>query len=120
MSARIAKPIATVGWRRRSSRKAARSRRAAEIASKSSGAVVMASIPHARIEHGVAQIHQQIDDHIGRREQQDDALYDGVVAAQDRIDREPADAGDREHGLRHDDAADQHRHAYADDGYDRN
>src|SRR6266849_4746873 len=61
------------------------------------------SVPDARVEQRIAQIDQQIDQHIGGRENQDDALDDRVVAAQDGIDREPSEAGYRKHRLGNDD-----------------
>ena len=67
----------------------------------------------------VAEVDEQVDQHVGGREHQDDALDDRIVAAQDRIDGQPADAGDREHRLGDDDAADQQRDADADDRHDR-
>ncbi len=51
------------------------------------------SVPDPRIEQRVAQVDQQVDQHVDRREQQDHALDDRIVAPQDRIDRQPADAG---------------------------
>ena len=62
---------------------------------------------------------RQIDQHVDEAEQQHDALDDRIVAAQDRIDGQPAEARDGEHALGHHRAADQERDADADDGHDR-
>ena len=67
----------------------------------------------------VGQVHEQIDDYVDYREQQDDALDDGVVAPDDGIDGQAADARHGKHGLGDHDAPDQQRDADADDGDDR-
>ena len=59
------------------------------------------SVADPRIEEGVADVDQQIDQHVADREHQHDALDHRIVAAQDRIDGQPADAGNGEHGLGH-------------------
>src|SRR6266568_7562593 len=76
-------------------------------------------VPDARVEQRIAQIDQQVDQHIGGRENEDDALDDRVVAAQDGVDREPPEAGDSKHRLGDDDAADQQRNPDPDDCHDR-
>src|SRR5713226_7608057 len=82
-------------------------------------AMTVALVPDAWVEQRIAQIDQEVDQHIGGRENQDDALDDRVVAAQDRIDRQPPETGDREHRLGHDDPRYQQRDADADDRHDR-
>src|SRR5580693_5176577 len=84
----------------------------------SAGASAMLE-PHAGIEEGVAHVDEEIDDDVDSREDQCHALDDRVVAAEDGVDREPADAGNGEDRLRDDDAADQQRDAAADHGDDR-
>src|SRR6202030_4289635 len=106
-SSRI-EPTITVGWRRTASRS---QRLCATTGAAMSAGATAISVADARIEQSVADVDREIDQHIGGREQQDDALDDRVVAAQDGIDGEPADAGDGEHRLGNDDAADKARHA---------
>ena len=77
------------------------------------------SIPDARVEHGVEHVDHEIDDDIRAREHEDDALDHRIVAAQDRVDRQAAEARNREHALGDDDAADQQRDADADHRDDR-
>src|SRR5262249_23108624 len=77
-----------------------------------------AAIANPRVEHGVGEIDDQIDQHVNEAEQQHDALDDRIVAAQDGIDREAADARDREHRFGDHSAADQERNADADYGDD--
>ena len=61
----------------------------------------------------------EVDHNVDEREQQDDRLDGRIVARQHGVDRQPAEARDREDALGHDDAADQQRHAEADDRDDR-
>ena len=65
------------------------------------------------------QVDHQVDQHVDEAEQQHDALDHRIVAAQDRIDGQPAEARDGEHALGHHRAADQQRDADADHGDDR-
>src|SRR6185436_10110233 len=51
------------------------------------------SITDAWIEQHVANIHREVDEHVGARKDQHHALDDRVIAPQDRIDREPPDSG---------------------------
>ena len=57
--------------------------------------------------------------HVNAAGQQDQALDDRIVAGEDRIDRQPPEAGNVEHALGDDDAGNQQREAGADDGEDR-
>src|SRR5579862_4092850 len=77
------------------------------------------SVPDARVEERIAQIDQEVDQHIGGREYEDDALDDRVVAPEDGVDREAPEPGDGKHRLGDDDAADQQRDADPDDRHDR-
>src|SRR5215208_4891197 len=54
-------------------------------------------VADARVEEHVREIDQQVDHHVDEREQQDQALDRREVACQHRIDREPAEPGDRVH-----------------------
>src|SRR4051812_20589356 len=81
-------PIAMVGLRRTKTRK--RARRPGSASGMST--VVVISVADAWIEEGIAEIDQQIDQHVDAGEHQYDALDDRIVAPRDRIDDEPADA----------------------------
>ena len=77
------------------------------------------SIADARVEQRVAEIDQQVDDDIDRRENEDQTLHDRIVAAQDGIGGQAAEAGDVEDRFRDHHAAEQRGDADADDGDDR-
>ncbi len=115
-------PIATVGWRRRNVPMRPRTGATAGTAAVAVTAV-MAVIGQYRmrgVEHRIEHVDHEIDDDIRAREHEDDALDHRIVAAQDRVDRQAAEAGDGEHALGDDDAADQQRDADADHRHDRN
>src|SRR4029078_4527648 len=78
------------------------------------------SIADPRINQGIGDIDHQIDQHIDKAEQQYDALDHGIVPTQDRVDRQPAQARNREHAFGHQRAADQQRDTDADYRHDRN
>src|SRR5688572_32670536 len=59
-----------------------------------------------RVERRVEQIDAEIEQHEDPAEQQDHALDDGIVALEDRVEQQPADTGQREDVLDHDNAAD--------------
>src|SRR5512135_378459 len=69
------------------------------------------SVADPRIEQRVAEVDQQVDDDVHGGEQQRDALDDRIVAPQERVDGQPAEPRNREHGLGDDHAADQQRDA---------
>src|SRR5262245_55460443 len=50
------------------------------------------SVPNARIEHSVAQIDEQIDDHVDPGEHQDHTLDDRIIALCNGIDHKPPNA----------------------------
>src|SRR4051794_24020022 len=102
-----AAPATMVGWRRRKPRAFGVAIEKAGAAMSADATLIRLSIAHARVDQGVADVDREVDEHVSRREQQRDALDDRVVAPQDGVDGEPAKARDREHGLGHDDAADQ-------------
>src|SRR5687767_6910467 len=104
MSSSTTPPTMAVGWRRSASRKL---RQVGETGfGVSSVAVAIssegASVTDAWVEEHVAQVHRQVDEHVGGGEHQHHALDDRVVAPQDSVHSEPADTGKREHGLGHD------------------
>src|SRR4051794_26765962 len=112
-------PAIAVGWRRKMACSLPRcGTLKARAAPSSAGAIVM-SVPDPGIEQRVADVDGEIDEHVPRREHQDDALDDGIVAPQDGVDDETADAGDGEYRLGDDDAGDEQRDADADDRRDR-
>jgi len=76
-------------------------------------------IADARIEERVAEVNDQVDQHIGCGKDQDDPLNDRIVATQDRIDGQPAEARDREYRFGDDDTRDQRGHPDPDDRRDR-
>src|SRR5689334_16868666 len=82
MRRRITPPAIAVGWRRNASRKR---RQVGEAAT---------SVADARIEQRIAEIHEQVDDHVGAREDEHHALDDRIVAPQDRVHGQPPDARD--------------------------
>src|SRR5687768_11062267 len=108
MAASTIPPTIAVGWRRNASLK-----RPGATAASVRAAVAM-SVADARIEVHVGEVHREVHEHVGAREDQDHALDDGIVAPQDRVHREAPDARDGEHGLGDDRAADQERDADAD------
>src|SRR5882762_223329 len=110
-------PTMAVGWRRNASRNHC------QVGDANFGAertAVVISVADARVEQPVRKIDQQVDQHVHAGEQQDYALNDRVIAPQNRIDRKPADAGNREHRLGDDRATDQQCDADADYGNDGN
>src|SRR5690606_14406632 len=72
--ASTAAPATAVGWRRKASRKRGQD---------GEGAGAAMSVADARIEQPVGQVHGEVDQHVDAGEQQDHALDDGVIAAQD-------------------------------------
>src|ERR1700682_2248220 len=94
MQIRMTPPMSAVGWRLKASRK----RRQVgdidlcEAIDGSIKVIAPISVAYARIEENVRQVDQQIDQHVDRGKIQNHALDDGIVAAQNRIDRQPPDA----------------------------
>src|SRR3546814_9626666 len=83
---RMVEPMTMVGlWRIQSSR----GLRGTEVVSV---VAVIASVPDTRIEEGVADVDQQVHQHLGPRKQDDQPLDDRVVALQDRVHRQPSEA----------------------------
>src|ERR1700693_6004845 len=120
MTMRMTPPISAVGWRLNASRKR-RQVGDTDLGVALDGAikvVALTSITYARIEKNVRQVDQEIDQYVDRGKYKDHALNDGIVAAQDRVDRQPPDSRQREYGFGHDRAADQQRDTHADDGHD--
>src|SRR4051794_21645797 len=107
---RIARPATNEGVRYQRLRNP-RARSTGTAGSCSTAAAVAASVisvePHPWIEHGVDDVRDQVDQHHQDREHQRDALDDGEVALQDRVDHQAADPGQGEHLLDHQRAADE-------------
>src|SRR5688572_536404 len=96
MASSTSPPMIAVGWRRSASRKL---RQVGETGFGMSSAAADMLVADARVEEHVAQVHREIDQHVCGGEDQHHALDDRVVAPEDRVDREPADAGERENGF---------------------
>ena len=75
--------------------------------------------PHPRVEHGVQQVGDQVDEDERDADDQGEALHDGVVARRDRVVQRLADAGQREDRLGEDRPAEQGAERQPDDGDDR-
>src|SRR5262245_39721180 len=61
----------------------------------------------AGIEEAIEQVDGEVDDDEGDGREEDRALHDRIVAVVDRLNRQAADAGPREHGLGDDGTAEQ-------------
>src|SRR3546814_14364181 len=86
----MVEPMTMVGlWRIQSSR----GLRGTEVVSV---VAVIASVPDTRIEEGVADVDQQVHQHLGPRKQDDQPLDDREVALQDRVHRQQSEAGNVE------------------------
>src|SRR3989442_276649 len=120
MTMSMTPPTSAVGWRLNASRKRRHVGDTDLVATGAARAVVLISITYPRIEQHVRKIDRQIDQHVDRGKNQDHALDDGIVAAQDGVDGEAADAGQREHCLGDNGAADQQCDAHADDRHHGN
>src|SRR3984893_9305241 len=93
-------PTMIVGWRR--TYRQTRCRHAVVRAGRAISlwrTAISRSISDARVNQRVAEFDQQVDQHRGGREDQDDPLDDRIIAPQDRVDGQPAEPGDREHRL---------------------
>lgn len=44
---------------------------------------------HTRIEEGIKKVDEEIDQHVGQGNEQQAALYDGVVTRKDTVDHQP-------------------------------
>src|SRR5258706_5813295 len=80
-------PAMAVGWRRSASRKL---RQVGETGFGTSSAMAAMSVADAGVEEHVAQVHREVDQHVGRGKHQHYALDDRGVAAQDRDHRDPS------------------------------
>src|SRR5439155_215239 len=67
--------------------------------------VVGSLIPNARVEEGVGDVREEVHRHERRRDHQHRALDDGIVAGEDPLDDQSADAGQREDRFRQHGAA---------------
>src|SRR2546422_2615033 len=77
------------------------------------------SQPNPRVEVGVEDVNDQIDEHEGGREEEDRRLHHRIVAVVDGLDRQSADARPGEDRLGDDRAAEQRAQLDPDDGHDR-
>src|SRR3954452_11143302 len=73
----------------------------------------------ARVEDRIQEVHREVDDDVADRRDQDDALDDRVVAREDGVERELAEAGQDEDLLGHHRAGDQQAELEAEDRHDR-
>src|SRR5262245_2886745 len=77
------------------------------------------SHPNPRVEQGIDQVRGEVDQHDAEREGQGQRLNHHVVAGEDGLDHPRAEAGQREHALDDDRAADDVRQPYTDERDDR-
>src|SRR5688500_5804539 len=105
---RTTPPTIAVGWRRNASRNRCH---VGDTDLPAGMATALISVADARIEQHIADIHEQIDHYVRRREHQDHALVDRIVAAQNGIHRKTADARYGKHRFGDDCAADEERDA---------
>src|SRR6202521_719466 len=101
MPIRMTPPMSAVGWRLNASRNR-RQVGDTDLGEAIDGAtkvVAPISIAYARIEKNVRQVDHEIDQYIDRGKNENHSLNDGIVAAQDRVDREPSDSGQCTHGF---------------------
>src|SRR4029077_21202112 len=75
--------------------------------------------PDPWIDHGVEEVHGEIDEHEDQREDEDARLDDGEVAARNGLDDEASEPRPREDGLDHDGAAEHEAHGQTGDGEER-
>ena len=76
-------------------------------------------IADARIEPRIGDVGQDVGDHDGDADDDEDAHQHRIVAREDRVEGQAADAGPREHRLGQHRAGDQRPQVEADDGDDR-
>src|ERR1700686_2541128 len=95
MPIRMTPPMSAVGWRLKASRKRRQvgDTDLGEAIDAAMKVVALISIANARIEKNVRQVDQEIDQHIDRGKNENQALNDGIVAAQDRAARQPPASG---------------------------
>src|SRR5262249_52117763 len=77
------------------------------------------SVANAGVDEGIGQVDQQVYKDVNAAEYEDDPLNDGIVTRENRIDGQPADAGNAEHALGDHHAADQKCKPDPDHGDDR-
>src|SRR5262245_24172955 len=118
----ISAPTAPSGYRRTKNRTAPSGPRTLAPARLSSASWSMTATPvsllvlDARVERDVGHVDDEVDQHHHDGDEHDQVLHDRIVAPADRFHEEARDAGDVEHGLGDDQAADQERGLDADDG----
>src|SRR5215510_14648237 len=77
------------------------------------------AVSDARVQDGIGQVHQQVDDDVGGRDEEDRALHQREVLVQDPADDEPAEARPAEDGLDDDGAGQEVPELQAEDGHHR-
>src|SRR5215212_7429989 len=122
---RTTRPVSASGAR--SSRRSTRLRRGALTPvggrSATAASTVVMLAPSRRfsgdadawVDDRVEQVHEQVDDDVRRRRHQHDSLDHRVVALEDRVDRQLAEAGQTEDPFGDDGAGDQRAELQADD-----
>src|SRR5919109_514882 len=105
-------PSSSVGCRRASRRRrsrtlAASAARVAATSALSTRTEAAISVFDARVEDDVEDVDHQVQRDVDARYDEDDPLDHGIVAPDDGVDREPAQAGQREHALGDHRAADE-------------
>src|SRR4029079_18342750 len=76
--------------------------------------------PDSRIQEAVGHVHDEVDDHEDRGDQEDPALDDRDVALEDRRDDDRPEARTREDDLDHDGAAEEGADLETEHRHDRN
>src|ERR1700692_4605577 len=102
MTSMSAPPIAMAGWRHANparprlsltgGNRSGSSGAAAIITGVAAVVTVGGSIPDPRVENRVEDVDDQVDQDVDKAEQQHDALYDGIIAAQDGVDGQAANS----------------------------
>src|SRR5437867_7313613 len=109
MTTMMAPPAAPSGLRRmkRPSVVPHPGRAGAPITTRSTGTPTGLAIAHARVEHAVEHVDEEVRQDHDDGDEHHEVLHDRVVAPQDRLHEEAGDAGQVEHGLGHHEAADE-------------
>ena len=100
----ISAPTMAVGLRRSRRKAPARARRRQLlgrriVAASSTGIGEAHDDPHPRVDDAVGDVHRQVDQRVDDRDEQDEALQDGVVTLADRLEQVLPDPVEREDGL---------------------
>src|SRR5687768_2510225 len=90
--------------------------RAPRAVAGSSTVAWLAAIAHPRVEETVEHVHEEVGEDHHHRDEHDQVLHDRIVAPEDGLDEKARDAGQVEHVLGDDEAADEEGELDADDG----